>query len=357
MLSQGDLDSGLLLSTYLGYWFVGLAMISVGMVASFLTNNLTVGFILGAAFNAPLAFASSADVISITPHLARLIASWGILNNFDDFGRGVLSLSSLAYFVTLIALGLYLSMVLIGRRHWLGGRDGTSMLGHYIARAGCLLLAGVGLVLVLSRWDVRFDATEGKISSLSPDTLKLIRELKAQEKVRIDVFVSDDIPDDYLKTRIELLSTLKEFQRRAPDVIKLTIRDNLSLTSDEARLARERFEIRPQRIRTESRGAIREKDVIMGAVFRCGLDRVVIPFFDYGIPIEYELIRSVKTVAQDNRKKLGVVGTDARLFGAFDAATGRQVLAREAIIDELAKQYDVRHVDPNNRFLPASMTC
>ena len=47
MYGLGSPDTGLFVGTYIGYWFVGLAMISIGMVASFLTNNLTVGFILG----------------------------------------------------------------------------------------------------------------------------------------------------------------------------------------------------------------------------------------------------------------------------------------------------------------------
>ena len=50
---------------------------------------------------------------------------------------------------------------------------------------------------------------------------------------------------------------------------------------------------------------------------RSGLDRVVIPFIDKGIPVEYELVRSICTVAQQKRKKLGVVKTDVPLFGGF----------------------------------------
>ena len=91
ILSEGQLDIGLIFTTYLGYWFVGLSMIAIGMIASFLTGNLTVGFILGSLFNAPLAFASLADSVSPNQQIAAWIASAGIARPFDDFGRGIIS--------------------------------------------------------------------------------------------------------------------------------------------------------------------------------------------------------------------------------------------------------------------------
>ena len=81
----GQPDLGLFLSTYVGYWVLGLAMLAVGMVASFLTANLTVSFILGAILNAPLVFASSAEVI--LPRgtaLYTLVQSISISENFRD---------------------------------------------------------------------------------------------------------------------------------------------------------------------------------------------------------------------------------------------------------------------------------
>ncbi|MBP88185.1 MAG: ABC transporter permease [Planctomycetaceae bacterium] len=349
-LSLGEVDTGLFFTTYLGYWLVGLAMLAVGMVASFLTSNMTVGFILGAALNAPLAFAGNADVIVRSSEWARKISFWSLSQNFEDLGRGVFSLSSLVYFALVIAVGLYLSMVLIGARHW-SGRGGPWQFAHYVARAGALVLILAFATMFFTDHDwFRIDATAGQVSSLSPKTKELIHNLDSGgHPVIIDAFVSDEIPEDYIQTKFNLVSLLREFAAMSRGRIKVNLHENLELFSEDAAVAEKRFGIRPTTVQTQERGAWTEKEVIMGAAFNCGLDKVVVPFFDYGIPAEYELIRSIGTVAQTERKRLGVVRTDANLSGGFSFAGGMpQQIPKSPFLEELEKQYDVETVDPTS---------
>ncbi len=42
------------------------------------------------------------------------------------------------------------------------------------------------------------------------------------------------------------------------------------------------------------------------------------PFLDRGIPVEYEVVRSIATVSQQERKKIGVLQTDAQLYASFN---------------------------------------
>ena len=182
-MTGGALDNLLLFSTYLGYWFVGIAMISLGMVASFLTSNLTVGFIIGAALNAPLAFFSNADVIFSNSKWIQRLFDWSLLQRFEPFGRGLISASSIFYFLGLVVIGVYLSMILIGRRHWLGGKDGTSMLWHFVCRAAFLIIMIVSLVLVVQHSPlnrIRMDISERQISTLAPSTTELLNKLSQE---------------------------------------------------------------------------------------------------------------------------------------------------------------------------------
>ncbi len=340
----GNPDRGLLLGTYFGYWFVGLAMLAVGMVGSFLTRNLTVAFILGALFNAPLVLAVWADSI-MPPAWAQAVQPWSVGRQFADFGSGVVSLSSIAYFAALVVVMLYLSMVLIGRRHWSRGTDWALQAGHFAVRAAALAAVAVSAVLLFDWYDRRLDTTSERINSLSPQTIRLIRELQTDQPVQIEAFISPRVPESYVQTRANLESVLRELKALGGEKLQIRVHSTEPF-SEEAANAEKLYEIRPRQVPDLSRGAVSMDRVFMGLAVTRGLKRVVLPFVDRGIPVEYELVRSVATVTDQDRKRIGVVDTDAPLFGRFSMQTmtpGQDW----PIIAELRKQFDVVRIDPN----------
>jgi ABC-2 type transport system permease protein len=341
----GDPDPGLFISTYLGYWFIGVAMIAIGMVASFLTANLTVGFILGALFNLPLAAFGVADWLVKNPTWAERIRRWGALEQFADFQRGVISLGGIAYFVLIAVVMIYLSMVLIGRRHWQSREDGAVLGLHYFLRALALLAIAVGVTMaVQSRNWLRADVSFAQLSSLSPDTKKLLAELVANKdvkSVKIDAYISPHVPTEFSPAKMALVSTLEELRALGGGKIVVD-RHEIPTYGPEADLAEKNFGITPREQSVIEHGEQVSDEFFLGFAVTSGLDKVVTPFLNKGIPVEYELIRSIMTVAGAKRLRIGVVDTGLPILGSGEAGRdGEWPLAAE-----LRKQFDVESVNP-----------
>ena len=185
----GSPDVGLYLCTYFGYWLLGLAMLAIGMVASFLTRNLTVSFILGALFNAPLVLMGHVDIVPGASHrLAGAVRQWSLGGQCQEFGRGIIGLSGIVYFLAITAIMLYLCMVLIGRRNWARGENTTIQSGHFLARTLALAVIAIAVVFAIGNHDLRCDATSEQLSSLSPYTISLVHDMKDDyaEAARLD---------------------------------------------------------------------------------------------------------------------------------------------------------------------------
>ncbi len=356
-MTGGALDNLLLFSTYLGYWFMGIAMISLGMVASFLTNNLTVGFIFGAAFNAPLAFFSNSDVILSSSKWIQRLFEWSLLQRFEPFGRGLISASSILYFLGLVVIGIYLSLILIGRRHWLGGRDGTSMFWHYILRAAFVFIMAVATVLIVQYSPLnraRLDISEAKVSTLSEPTVKMLTELANdkdpnKQPIKIDAYVSNSVPSEFVKLKYDLVNLLREFDVLGGNRVQVTINQGIEPFSEEAITAEKKYGIRPTRVTSQSRGAMREEDIILGVALSSGKERIILPFLPYGTPVEYELMRSIHTISHGERKTIGIVRTDAMIEGGWVMARDQPVqLPTLRILSELRKQYNLELVDASS---------
>ncbi len=113
----GSPDLGLMFGNYLGYWMIGAALLSIGMLASLLTANATVGFIIGAAFCSFFVFVDSQQW-EVSRGLQEMLAPLGVSGYFNDFAGGVISFSGILYFASIITVMLYINVVLVGKRHW-----------------------------------------------------------------------------------------------------------------------------------------------------------------------------------------------------------------------------------------------
>ncbi|MFP6886089.1 MAG: Gldg family protein, partial [Opitutales bacterium] len=339
----GTPDLGLLVSTYFGYWFVGLAMLAVGMMASFMTANLTVAFILGVAFNTPLALLADWE--------------WGIAANFLDFSRGIISVSGIVFFTGVALAVLYICSVLLGRRHWAGGRDGTLLSTHYLARAGAALVVALSLATVFKNNDfIRLDATEERLSTLSEGSLELLETLEGKgSKVDINAFVSpaEAMPESYVQTRINLLSALRELDRESKNV-SVTIHvidaeDNASATAEKYGVVNQNGVNPPLFVQEQGQWMPWAKDLYLGLVFKGDSGQQTLPFLYKGLPVEYEIMRTLMTVGGSTlKKKVGIFKTDAPMMGS--AGMGMMGISMGGgsppweFVAELRKQYDVQEV-------------
>lgn len=336
----GSPDLGLMFSNYLGYWLMGSAMIALGMLASLLTSNATIAFVLGAALCSLFAFGDSAAALS--PTLGGLLGSVGVLDSFEDFARGVVSLSGLLYFASLTALALYLNVLLVGKRHWPRQADGYPMWLHHLVRTVALIIAVISINAVLGRTVIRLDVTAERLHSLSAATRNLLRELPTDRTVFIQAYVSPDIPEQFVQTRENLLGILNEVDSLGGSRIQVLIEDTEPFTQS-ARDAREKFGIVPRSVPNLSSAQAGSSEVFLGVAFTSGAQEHVIPFVDRGLSVEYEITRSIRVVAQTDRKKIGVLSTEAKLFGGFDFQT-MQSAPGWSIVEELKKQYEVVQV-------------
>ena len=198
----------------MGYWLMGVLLIAVGMVASMLSSNVTVAFILGALFCAVPIFLG--EMASPLPSSAqRAFEGWSIGSQFADFGTGVITLDGILYFIGLAVAMLYLNMVLLGRRHWAGGEASTGHWLHSLARIGAVVLAVASVTVIVNQWGVRADASSERLHTLSSESIELAKNISPDRPVLIQAFISPSVPREYVEVRSDLLGLLKEYQARS----------------------------------------------------------------------------------------------------------------------------------------------
>ncbi len=113
----GSPDNGVIASGYVGSLLIAGAFLAVGSAMSALTRNQVIAFVLAVAVCFVFAVASYSVVTDFlsrnTPVLADIARRVAVIDRFQDFTRGIVSVLDLIFFATFIGILLYLNAVLV----------------------------------------------------------------------------------------------------------------------------------------------------------------------------------------------------------------------------------------------------
>ncbi len=93
---------------------------------------------------------------------------------------------------------------------------------------------------------------------------------------------------------------------------------------------------------------MKQVEMYMGLVFKAGLKTQVIPFLGKDSPVEYELLRNIWAVNQKERKKLGLLKTEAVSRISRGRFGGEGDVGLTSFTQHLRTLYEVIDVDASN---------
>jgi ABC-2 type transport system permease protein len=115
--SLGPIDRGPTIGGYLGLVLMGGAYVAIGVMASALTRNSIVSFII--AFAISFALYLLGRLTQFLPQaLQKLVAYLSIDGHFENVGRGVIDTRDVIYYFSVMAVSLLIATLSLESRRW-----------------------------------------------------------------------------------------------------------------------------------------------------------------------------------------------------------------------------------------------
>jgi len=109
-----------LVGSYIGFILLGASFISVGVFASSITENQVVAVIVG--FVSLLVMWIIDSLAGFIGGFAGKVLSWfSLLSRYEDFNKGILSLSPIVYYISFTAVFIFITIQMIEKRRWSQG--------------------------------------------------------------------------------------------------------------------------------------------------------------------------------------------------------------------------------------------
>jgi len=340
----GSPDWGAVFCGYLGSLLLAGASVAIGVFASTLSRSSVVGFVVSLALVFALLIIGFDPVIGavaawgVPTAITDAVASCSLLSHFEALRRGVVDLADVGYYFGVMVF------MLAAAKTVTDGRRGASK-----GVVALVLVAAIAAssVVILANLPLRADMTAEKLYTLSKGSKAVLGQLT--EDVTFKYYVSSssaEMPMALKTYANQVGNLLKEYERAGGG--RLVVEEYDPKPDSDAEEWAQRYGVEPQ-----TGGNPFGAGIYFGIVAVCG-DReetlgVLSPRTES--TLEYDLTRLVTRVAWPERPVVGVMTSLPDVLGGRMNPMMMQMGQRPpqgwAAFSELAKDYDVRAVDPD----------
>ena len=115
----GNLDTPGIIGSYIGLTLLGGVFVSIGIFASSITENQVVSFIL-AVFLSFIMYSGLSSIASINVwgNFSYVIEQFSVLYHYGSLSKGLIDLRDIVYFLSVIAVMLLVTNLIINSRKW-----------------------------------------------------------------------------------------------------------------------------------------------------------------------------------------------------------------------------------------------
>lgn len=115
----GNMDTGGTWGSFIGLFFLAAVYVSIGVFSSSLTDNQIVAFLLGMilSFFFYMGFEQLSGLLPAS-QFALFLNGMGIMPHYQHMSKGVLDVRDTVYFLSIIALFLFTTKIILQSRKW-----------------------------------------------------------------------------------------------------------------------------------------------------------------------------------------------------------------------------------------------
>jgi len=193
----GQPDNGVILASYLGSFFMGGSFLALACCISALTSNQISAFVISVTIGFVMLLASLDPITAALEGWAPraiidTISSLSFAKHFEAITRGVLDLRDVIFFISFIALMLFLNVLVLNRHKAFGPmsqqrRNGLSpdLLSGAGGVLGLVLFIAVNVLSTTIFASARIDLTERQLYELNPATKSILEAIDEPVTLRL----------------------------------------------------------------------------------------------------------------------------------------------------------------------------